>query len=171
MQKKKIKYYLLLVFALFVFVVYFSLKDNYIDILNALLNVRLGYLLLGIIFVFISKFLIGIILYLLTKKEKNNTKLSKMVHIAFIYPFFAGITPGSLGGESFEIFYIKDTGVPAGKASNVTIQKYILYQISLILVNFIVVILSLFTDIVPNTSLVHISVIINFIVNKNSKML
>lgn len=165
MQKKKIKLYLLLVFALFIFVVYFSLKDNYMDIINALLGVKIGYLFIGILFVFMSKYLIGLILYYLTKKEKKDTKLKKMLHIAFIYPFFAGITPGSLGGESFEIFYIKDTGVPAGKASNVTIQKYILYQISLILVNSIAVILNLFTNIIPNTDLVKFSVILNFIVN------
>lgn len=165
MQKKKIKLYLVLVFILFVFVLYFTLKDNYMDILNALSRVNIIYLLLGILFVFVSKYLIGVILYFLAKKDVNNVSLKKMENIEFIYPFFAGITPGSLGGESFEIFYLKDAGIPYGKASNVTIQKYILYQVSLIIVNFIVVILNLFTDIVPNTGLVNFAVTINFVFN------
>ena len=134
MQKRKIKLYLLLVFILFVFVLYFSLKDNYMDIINTLANVKFFYLILGILFVYMSKFLIGLIVYLIAKKDKKNISLKTMLHIEIIYPFFAGITPGSLGGESFEIFYMKSgAGLSLGKASNVVMQKYILYLISLIL--------------------------------------
>lgn len=165
MEKKKIKLYLILVFALFIFVLYFSLKDNYMAIINTLADVKIIYLLVGIFFVFASKYLIGITLHFLAKKEKRDASLSKMVQIALIYPFFAGITPSSVGGESFEIFYLKQTGIPYGKASNIAIQKFILYQISLVIVNFIAVIFNLFINIVPDTSLVGSSVTLNFIVN------
>ena len=165
MQKKKIKLYLVFVIALFIFVLYFSLKDNYMAIINTLSKVKIVYLLLGILFVFISKYLVGITLYYLAKKEKKNTKLNKMLQIAFIYPFFAGITPSSVGGESFEVFYLKDTGIPYGKSSNISIQKFILYEISLIIVDFIAVILNLFTDVIPNNSLVASSVAFSFCVN------
>lgn len=166
MQKKKIKLYLVLVFILFVFVLYFTLKDNYMDILNALSKVKIIYLLIGILFVFASKFLIGLIVYFIAKKDKKDVSLKKMLHIEFIYPFFAGITPGSLGGESFEIFYFKSgAGLSYGKASNVVMQKYILYLISLILINFITVILNLITGIVPDTSLVGAAVTINLVYN------
>lgn len=165
MQKKKIKLYLVFVIALFIFVLYFSLKDNYMAIINTLSKVKIVYLLLGILFVFISKYLIGLTLYYLAKKEKKDTKLNKMLQIALTYPFFAGITPSSVGGESFEIFYLKETGISYGKSSNISIQKFILYEISLIIVDFIAVILNLFTDIIPNTSLVGSSVTLNFIVN------
>ena len=165
MEKKKIKLYLVLVFILFVFVLYFSLKDNYLAIINTLTKVNIFYLLLSIGLVFLSKYLIGLTLYYLAKKEKKDTSLKKMVKIALIYPFFAGITPGSLGGESFEIFYLKETGISYGKSSNIAIQKFILYQISLIIVNFIAVILNLFTHIIPDTSLVGSLVTLNFIIN------
>ena len=165
MEKKKIKLYLVLVFALFVFVLYFSLKDNYMAIINTLAKVNILYLLLGIGLVFLSKYFIGLTLYYLSQKEKKDTSLKKMVKIALIYPFFAGITPGSLGGESFEIFYLKETGISYGKSSNIAIQKFILYQISLIIVNFMAVILTLFINVVPDTSLVGSSVMLNFIIN------
>ena len=165
MEKKKIKLYLVLVFILFVFVLYFTLKDNYMTIINTLTEVNILYLVLGIGFVFLSKYLLGITLYYLAKKERKDTSLKKMVQISLIYPFFAGITPGSLGGETFEIFYLKETGISYGKASNIAVQKFILYQISLIIVNFIAVILNLFTHIVPDTSLVGSSVTLNFIIN------
>ena len=165
MKKSKIKIYLLLVTILFIFVLYFSLKDNYRDILNTLSNVNILFLLVGILFVFLSKYLIAKTTYYLAKKETNDVSMTKMLEISLIYPFFAGITPSSVGGESFEVFYLKQTGLPYGKSTNISIQKFILYQISLIIVNFLVVILNLFTKIVPNNSLVIISVLLNFIVN------
>ena len=72
MEKKKIKLYLVLVFALFVFVLYFSLKDNYMAIINTLAKVNILYLLLGIGLVFLSKYFIGLTLYYLAKKEKKR---------------------------------------------------------------------------------------------------
>lgn len=165
MQNKKIKIYLVLVIILFAFVLYFSLKDNYIDIINALQSVKIIYLIFGILFVFFSKYLIGKTTYYLAKKEKDDVSLLKMIEISLIYPFFAGITPSSVGGESFEIFYLKQTGIPYGKSSNISIQKFILYQISLIIVNFLAVIVNIFVGIVPDTSLVGSSVTLNFIVN------
>lgn len=165
MQKKKIKVYLVFVLVLFVFVLYFSFKDNYLEIIEALSGVKVIYLLLGILCVFISKYLIGVITYYLAIKEKKNSKFSKMLQIALIYPFFAGITPSSVGGEAFEVFYLKKTGIDYGKSSNISIQKFILYQISLIIVNFMAVLLNLFTDVVADTSLVGSSVALNFVVN------
>lgn len=165
MEKKKIRLYLVLVVILFVFVLYFSLKDNYVAIINTLAEVKIIYLLLGILLVFLSKYLIALTLHYLALKEKKDTKLKDMLKIALIYPFFAGITPSAVGGESFEIFYLKDTGISYGKASNISIQKFILYQISIIIVDFIAVILNLFTDIIPDTSLVGSSVTLCFIVN------
>lgn len=165
MQKKKIRTYLVFVFILFIFVLYFSFKDNYKDIIEALSSVKVIYLLLGILFVFISKYLIGLITYYLAIKEKKNTNLNKMVHIALIYPFFAGITPSSVGGEAFEVFYLKQTGISYGKSSNIIIQKFILYQISLIIVDLMAVLLNIFTNVVADTSLVGSAITLSFIVN------
>ena len=165
MHKKKIKLYLLFVFCLFVFVLYFILKDNFKDILGALVNVNILYLLLGILIVFISKLLMGVIVYYLSKKEYEKVNIKKIFKIELIYPFFGGITPGSIGGESSEIIYLKQSGVPYGKASSVVMQKYIIYQIALIGVNLIAVLLNLFIKIVPSNSLVNTAIILNFVFN------
>lgn len=164
-QNNKIKIYLVFVIILFIFVLYFSLKDNYKAIIDTLAEVKIIYLLLGILFVFISKYFIGVTLYDLSRKEKKDTKFSKMMQIALIYPFFAGITPSSVGGEGFEIFYLKQTGIPYGKASNISVQKFILYEISLIIVDVIAVILNLFTNIVSYNGFVILLIVLNFVVN------
>ena len=165
MHKKKIKLYLVFVFCLFVFVLYFTLKDNFKDIVSTLAGVNIVYLFIAIMIVFISKLLIGIIIYYLSKKEYKEIDIKKIFKIELIYPFFAGITPGSIGGESSEIIYLKQSGVPYGKASSTVIQKYIIYQIALIVVNFVVVILNLFTNIIPSNGLVNTAVILNFLFN------
>lgn len=165
MGKNKIKLYLLFVIILFVFILYFSFKDNYMDIINTLSSVNILWLIIGLGFVFLSKYFIGLITYYLAKKEKKDSSLLKMVHISLIYPFFAGITPSSVGGESFEIFYLKQMGISYGKASNISIQKFILYQISLVIIDIVAVILNMFTNIIPDTSLVGSSITLNFIVN------
>lgn len=165
MKKKSLKLYLVIVLILFVFVLYFSFKDNYIDIINTLKEVNIVFILIGLFFVFLSKYYFGEIIYHLAKKEKKDIKKLDAVMIELIYPFFAGITPSSLGGESFEIYYLKDCGIPIGKGSNITIQKFIVYQISLISVNILVVLLNFFLKIIPFNSFIFICVIINFIIN------
>lgn len=151
--------------VLFIFVLYFTLKDNFLDILNTLKTVNIIWLIIGVVFVFLSKYFIGLTTYYLAKKDKKDVSFGKMQQIALIYPFFAGITPSSVGGEAFEVFYLKQCGISYGKASNISMQKFILYQISLIIVNLLAVILNMFTNIVADTSLVGSTVTLNFIVN------
>lgn len=165
MKKEKVKYYLILVFILLVFVLYFSLKDNYKNILEALSEVNILFLLIAIFFIFLSKYYLGRVLYLLAKKEKKDISEKDMIKIEMIYPFFAGITPSSLGGESFEIFYLKDCGISIGKSSNAAVQKFITYQISLLIFNTLAVLLNLFLRVVPFDSFVCTCLIISFIAN------
>ena len=164
-EKNKIKTYMGFVVILFVGVLFFSFKDDYKAILTALGSVNILWLILGIAFVFLSKYFIGLTTYHLAKKENKNVSMKKMQEIALIYPFFAGITPSSVGGEAFEVFYLKDCDISYGGASNISMQKFILYQIALIIVNFLVVILNAFTHIVADTSFVGSTITLNFIVN------
>lgn len=165
MKKNKLTVYLVIVIILFAGVLYFSLRNDYRDILNTLKDVNILFLLIGVFFMFLSKYFLGETLYFLAKKEKKDIKMKDMALIELIYPFFAGITPSSLGGESFEIFYMRDCGIPIGKGSNIAIQKFITYQISLLLINTVAVILNLFMRVVPFNSFIFSFVVINFIVN------
>ena len=165
MKKNKLTVYLVIVIILFAGVLYFSLRNDYRDILNTLKDVNILFLLIGVFFMFLSKYFLGETLYFLAKKEKKDIKMKDMALIELIYPFFAGITPSALGGESFEIFYMRDCGIPIGKGSNIAIQKFITYQISLLLINTVAVILNLFMRVVPFNSFIFSFVVINFIIN------
>jgi hypothetical protein len=43
MEKKKIRIYLVFVIALFIFVLYFSLKDNFKEVVNQIITMNIGY--------------------------------------------------------------------------------------------------------------------------------
>ena len=165
MQRNKIKIYLVFVLVLFVAVLFFSLKDNFKEIIYNLTNVNAIWLIIGIIFVYLSKYFIGLTTYELAIKENKNISLLKMIKIALIYPFYAGITPSSIGGEGFEIFYLRKCNITYGGATNIQVQKFILYNISLIAINIIAVFINFFTGIVVDSSLVGSAVTISFIVN------
>lgn len=165
MQKSKIKMYLGFVLVLFVCVLFFSLKNNFKDIIYNLSHVNILWLILSIAFVFLSKYFIGLTTYELGIKENKKLSLSRMIQVSLIYPFYAGITPSSIGGEGFEIFYLKQCGISYGGGTNIQMQKFILYEISLISTNLLVVILNFFTGIVVDSSFVGSAVTLNFIVN------
>lgn len=165
MQKSKIKVYLIFVLILFVGVLFFTLKDDFDEIIRNLLKVNVLWLVVGIAFAFLSKYFIGITTYALGIKENNKLSKNKMIEIALIYPFFAGITPSSVGGEAFEVFYLKQSGLSYGGSSCIQMQKFILYLSSLLMVNFTAVILNFFTGIVVDSTFVGSAVTLNFIVN------
>ncbi len=165
MQKNKIKVYLVFVLILFVGVLFFALKDDLAEIIRNLLKVNILWLIVGIGFVFLSKYFIGITTYALGVRENKNISKNKIIQVSLIYPFFAGITPSSVGGEAFEVFYLKQSGLSYGGSSSIQMQKFILYLLSLLVVNFVAVILNLFTGIVVDSTFVGSTVTLNFIVN------
>lgn len=69
MKKNKLTIYLTFVIILFVCVLYISLKDDYKDILNALDNVNILFLLIGVFFMFLSKYFLGETLYFCKKRK------------------------------------------------------------------------------------------------------
>ena len=69
MKKNKLTIYLTFVIILFVCVLYVSLKDDYKDILNALNDVNILFLLIGVFFMFLSKYFLGETLYFWQKKK------------------------------------------------------------------------------------------------------
>lgn len=164
MQRNKIKIYLVFVMLLFGCVLFFSLKDDFKDIVYNLMHINLIWVIVGIVFVFLSKYFIGLTTYDLAIKENKNISKSKMQQIALIYPFYAGITPSSVGGEAFEIFYLKQCGLSFGWSSNMQMQKFILFQISLVIVNTLALVINFFSGIIVDSAFVGSAVTINYVV-------
>ena len=64
-----------------------------------------------------------------------------------------------------EIYYLHKEGIPITKATNITLQNFIVYQISLVLTGIIAIIYNEFYNLFPNNNLIKKLVILGFIIN------
>ena len=94
MKKNKITMYLAFVIILFAFVLYFSLKDDYKDILNTLDDVNMLFLLIGVFFMFLSKYFRGcsVLAFIMFISIRlflifNSRELCSFIELSCPFPF------------------------------------------------------------------------------------
>ena len=99
--------------------------------------------------------------------KANNGKVSylKCFQINLMILFFHGITPFAGGGQPMEIYFLHKEGIPVTKATNITLQNFIVYQIALILTGLIALIYNHIFNVFPNDSLIKYLVVLGFIIN------
>ena len=146
-------------------VLYFSLKDNYEEILKTMFSMDIKWLIISILLFCTYRVLVGLSVYNLTKVNEEKISLLKGIQISFIIPFFHGVTPFAGGGQPMEIYYLHKEDISITKASNITIQNFIVYQISLVLMGFFALGYNRLFNIFPNDSLIKRLVILGIIIN------
>lgn len=140
MKKKILNYVLLaLVTAL---VLYFSLKDNYREIISQILTMNIWYLLLAFILLIIFWLFRTYPMYSFCKKINKTFKYSDAFLLTLRTQFFNAVTPFATGGQPYQIYYIKKCGLNYAESTSVVLENFIVYQIALVLLGLI----SLFTN-------------------------
>lgn len=127
---KKHSFILLLVTLL---VLYLVLKDNFSQIMELLFSMKLMYLLLAVIFIFLYWIFKSIAMYIVTKHYSKDIKLSSIFKQIVITQFFNGITPFSTGGQPMQIYMLKKSKVSLAKSTNIVMQDFMMYQVALVL--------------------------------------
>ena len=135
MKKKFINIILIVVFTLIV--LYFSLKDNYDDIIDLLLNSDIRWLFISYLFVLSYTFLKSIVTNDIINKFKKFD-IKKTFDLQLMTFFFNAITPFSTGGQPFQVYVLKKNKLSLSDGTNVIIQETIIHQISLIMVGLLV---------------------------------
>ena len=115
----------------------YLLKDNYHEIVNALINANVLWIILAIIFYLIYFIFDKFSLYNLTKNYKDDISLKYIFHIGVITRFFDGITPLASGGQPYQVYALHKKGVSIGNGTNIVIQNYIVYQIAFVIIAII----------------------------------
>ena len=92
-------------------VLYFSLKDDYKEILNGIINANKLWLLLAVVLIFGYWFFKALIFFRFTRKFKKDYKFKKAFKLQLLTNFFNAITPFSSGGQPFQIYTLKKQGV------------------------------------------------------------
>lgn len=166
-MKKKLKIIAnaMLVLIVLGLVLYFSLKDNYLEIISLIKSISLGWIILAIIFVCLYRFLSGSSLYYLVKNSKKKISIMKAFQISFIIMFFHAVTPFNTGGQPMEVYYLHKENVPIEKGTNIVLQNFILYQTALILIGLITILYNNVFKIFPFNSIMRKLVILGFLIN------
>ncbi len=164
---KKIKIILnfsLIILALGI-VLYISLKDNYDEIINYIFKIKLEYIILSILSLLLFRIIIGISSYLVTTSDGSKFKLIRSIQINFIMLFFQGITPFASGGQASEIYYLHKEKVSKVRATNIALQDFIIYQVALLVVEFVAIIYNKIFNLFPSNSIINKLVLLGMFFN------
>ncbi len=156
---------ILIILIVLCLVLYFSLKDNYNEIINAIINMKAIYILISLICLCICRALISITHYMIIKINRENVSYLRCLQINFIILFFHGVTPFAGGGQPMEIYYLHNEHIPITKSTNITLQNFIVYQISFVLIGIFALIYNSFFHLYANNHLIKHLVILGFIIN------
>ena len=167
MKKKKVNIVINIFVILVVLsiVLYFSLKDDYENIINSIFNMDIRFFILAVILFCFYRILVGVSNYNLVRANGERISIFKSIQISFIILFFNGVTPFAGGGQPMQIYYLHNEKIGVTKATNITLQNFIVYQISLILVGIFALLDNYFFGLFPNNSLIKRLVILGFVIN------
>ena len=167
MKKNKIKYifnFLLIAIVLSI-VLYFSLKDNYQEIISTILKMNYIWVFAAILALIIYRLCASLGHYYIIKANNGKVSYLKCFQINLMILFFHGITPFAGGGQPMEIYFLHKEGIPVTKATNITLQNFIVYQIALIITGLIALIYNHIFNVFPNDSLIKYLVVLGFTIN------
>ena len=162
---KKIFINLCLIFVVLVIVLYFSLKDNYDEIISYISNMNMWWFLVAIVFYLLFRGLIGVTSYFMARLNNADISFLKMLQINYIIPFFHGVTPFAGGGQPMEIYFLHNERIRIDKSTNITLQNFIIYQTALVIICTFAVIYNQLFGIFPQDSLMKKLVILGFVIN------
>lgn len=162
MKKKYIN--IILIVLLTILVLYFALKDDYVAITNLLWSADIRWLLVGFLFTMGYCFFKTLILQNIVTQFKAYPILESM-KLQIMTFFFNAITPFATGGQPFQIYTLKKSGLAISQGTNVIMQETILHQCSMLAISIIALILNMFFHFCEMDSWLTCLFIIGFMVN------
>ena len=164
MKHKKL--YMFIIFILTIFMLWYLLKDHYFEILGTFEDANYLYIGIAVLMYVVYLFFDVLVYYNITKLYKDGISIWYQMYIGIIGKFFSGITPLASGGQPMQVYELKKKGVSVSNGTNIAIQSYMVFQISLMILATIAIILNktinLFEPVHILAELTTIGFIINF---------
>ncbi|MCI8446189.1 MAG: flippase-like domain-containing protein [Bacilli bacterium] len=164
-QKLKNKLSILLLIIVTIAVLYFALKDDFIDIVNEILRVNIGWLLIAIFLLVSYWYMKSMVLYHTARHFKKDYRITQAFRNILLTQFFNGITPFASGGQPFQVYSLKQEGISLTDGTNIIIQDFIVYQIALVILGIFAIISNHFLTIFPEVGLLKQLVTLGFLIN------
>lgn len=164
-EVKKLIINLSIILLVLLIVLYFSLKDNYDEIVNYISNMNIFWLFIAIIVFILHRILIGISSYNMIKINGEKINIFKVIQINLIILFFHGVTPFAGGGQPMEVYFLHNEKMKNDKSVNVVLQNFIIYQSALVIISTFAIIYNQIFNLFPSDSFMRKLVMLGFIVN------
>lgn len=164
MKNKNILNFIIIIIVT-ILVLYFSLRDNFQEIVNNIFHMNIIYMLIAVICYISYLFLKSIVVAMITKNFKKDYNVKKSFRMGLETNFFHAITPFSTGGQPYEIYRLSKDGISVMNAANVSIQNFIIYQFSLVLLGVFALVYNYKFNLFPNNKVLESLITLGFIIN------
>ena len=165
MKKNNILNYIGLI-VLTILVLYFSLRNDFNNIVNEIVNINPLFLLLALFLIFSYWFFRAVVLRNFVLKFNPNFKMFDAFRIHISTVFFDQVTPFASGGQPYEIYKLsKDEKIPVSASANIVFQTFIVYQIAFLTSSLLAFTYNFIFKLYPANSLLRWLVTIGFIIN------
>lgn len=161
---KKGKYSVFIILLVTILVLFFALKDDFLEKIVYLFSFNIWWLLLGVLLVFSYWFLKSLVIYFCASKF-NKYSFKKAFKLMLDTQFFNAVTPFSTGGQPYQIYRFKKQGFSFEQGTNIIIQDFIVYQIALVLLGTIAVISNSVLNLFPDDVFLKKLVILGYLIN------
>ncbi len=146
-------------------IIYYLLKDNYLEIIDAIFHVRLRWLFLAMSLYFLYLLFQTIPFQNFVDLYKKGTKFSDMFYIIVVTNFFNGITPLASGGQPMQVYELHRKGLSTVDSTNAVIQNSIIYQLALVLFSLSAMFVNKAFNLFPITNGLRVLAIIGLLLN------
>ena len=165
MELSKIRKNTLIVLLLTIVLLYFILKDNFVEVVTDLGKTSIPLLIVTLFVYFISYFFDSLSYYFVVKQYKEDYTIPKALRLNILTHFFNGITPLASGGQPMQLYILHKDKVKMSDASTCVIQFYMIYQIGLMIVGTICLAIAIPRHYIDTNSVALSMFIIGYIIN------
>lgn len=132
--KKTLSVLFIILSAIMTIAVIFG-NNDIVEIYKVLKSIRIGYILIAIISIFVFWFLESYMIYSLittfTDKKKTFKTFWLAVKTTMIGQYYSNITPFASGGQPVQLYVMKDDNVPLSGGTAVLVSKFLLFQVGI----------------------------------------
>lgn len=146
-------------------VLFFALKDDFAEKIGYIFSFNLWWLLVAIVLIVLYWAFKALVIYYCVRKFDDKYSFKESFKLMLDTQFVNGVTPFSVGGQPYQVYRLKKQGFSLEKGTNIVIQDFIVYQISLILLGTIAIIANYCLNIFPDDQLLKKLVILGYVIN------
>ena len=101
---------------------------------------NIWYLLVAFLLLFLFWIFRTYPMYIFCKKINKDFKYTSAFQLTLRTQFFNAVTPFATGGQPYQIYYLKQSGLSYASSTSVVLENFIVYQIALVILGILALI-------------------------------